>query len=1159
MSETPDSTTPELEKPPGGQPDVERADIYGESESGNPVRPTEASVTRGKGLPGVELYQPTPVADTRPVTPGVQPAKEVQPTTTSVASPVSAENGVATAPLKETQKIGTSGSFGDLIKEQPAAPVPVVKAAATEAISEVRPQTSTTTEPRYGAAKTEFQAISDKNNTFSGDVERTGINLSTASSGGELIKGSVAKDGAPLKEVGFGSTKEPFVQAKETPTIFKEQAKVFESFEKETPVRSVEFGGKTNLPNMKDTYSVAQGGQNVMSEVRDAKPVNGYVGYDAKYTDTGKFSDSKTKIAETLTAEESHPREATRASVYDGGYKPKPEYSFATGETPVKPYYPNSGGSFERLANERNSVDHGLEPSKLGKLQEAAYSSGVNTRATEFTSASYNPKLDKELYSGMSAAGYAAPSYYDKEKFRTDYGATAAGAVPNKLDYVASSSGTVPSKLDYAGRSDYTPASYPGGDRRLFSEDRTAYDAKYDKLGANAFANAQPVEGRLSQANLDGKILNSELRSQEPGRAFETTRSGDIAGRSAPAAGTESGTRAVDSVRPTDPAATAPRFDALASRGDHPGAIPTAPAPIEHAPTLRLSNGPVDPVRLAEATTPRPAEVPTAISRSAETPSGVQPGRPTAERYVEYVAPSPTTSRAEVPVTPVVAPSAAVSATSFARTSIDTANAVPVDATRGLSLDGRAVPLDGRLPADGRVAGDLRSVALPVIDPRTGLLVEGRVLDGRGVVVPLDGRAVSGGDTRAGAVLPVDGRTVALSADGRAVVTTGADGRGMTVLPDGRIVPSSVDGRVNVDGRGIQTGAILDGRQIGLPGAADARTGRIDAQPAGRVELPGAVVRAEQPSGTRGVDADGRGPSDRAPAGNVRVDADGVVRIVPTLAGTTEAGVRSVRDPLTGEFLDDGGEEIVEDDDGTIVIRKVKGEKRYITGVELAIAGLLTAAAAARHRSDGEEILNGNIDPDSVLPDVQVADGDELDPNSQEVQANAIMARRSYLIAPGDTFQSIAEQFYRDSSLGWLIADLNSGAIKESKLDGKRVLEVACRQVIELPDFRDIQAFRVNKPRNVDFDAIVTIVTENSVDKELLQSYLGRVTGASNTKPTAAAVATEGDAVIVESDELKIKAKLTKPRHLAALLKGLPDTVAAMTRNRRSSSDSSQS
>ncbi|QQR58511.1 MAG: hypothetical protein IPG59_03165 [Candidatus Melainabacteria bacterium] len=119
----------------------------------------------------------------------------------------------------------------------------------------------------------------------------------------------------------------------------------------------------------------------------------------------------------------------------------------------------------------------------------------------------------------------------------------------------------------------------------------------------------------------------------------------------------------------------------------------------------------------------------------------------------------------------------------------------------------------------------------------------------------------------------------------------------------------------------------------------------------------------------------------------------------------------------------------------------------------------------------------------------------EEKPNQKKNQVtssqNQIVGFRPlWLVAPKDTLTKLGELIYQDPDVGWLIADMNSKQIKETWIDGKRVIEMQSRQQIELPIQEDIDLFKISKPKEAIAENLITIVQVNQLDKELIESQL---------------------------------------------------------------------
>lgn len=186
------------------------------------------------------------------------------------------------------------------------------------------------------------------------------------------------------------------------------------------------------------------------------------------------------------------------------------------------------------------------------------------------------------------------------------------------------------------------------------------------------------------------------------------------------------------------------------------------------------------------------------------------------------------------------------------------------------------------------------------------------------------------------------------------------------------------------------------------------------------------------------------------------------------------------------------------------------GEKRYLTGVEIALAAAIAAVAVAKTRNEKElaqsqvelatKQLRELIDDDDVdvqTPDTNDDDAESLNLPWQADSSGAERKRPEYMVAHNDTLQNIAELFYNDSAVAWLIADINRAKISEFYEDGKRIIEMRSRQAIELPLWSEVNDFLRNRSEASKKTEIVCIVSETEVDRELLDSFLSTVIGIS--------------------------------------------------------------
>ncbi|MBX9569264.1 MAG: hypothetical protein K2X77_10240, partial [Candidatus Obscuribacterales bacterium] len=181
----------------------------------------------------------------------------------------------------------------------------------------------------------------------------------------------------------------------------------------------------------------------------------------------------------------------------------------------------------------------------------------------------------------------------------------------------------------------------------------------------------------------------------------------------------------------------------------------------------------------------------------------------------------------------------------------------------------------------------------------------------------------------------------------------------------------------------------------------------------------------------------------------------------------------------------------------------MSGEKRYLTGIEIALAAAITAAAIAKRRNGvSDEQAAGEIAEQQLAQLLGDLRTDEKNKNAKDsgMYRNSVnhFKRPTHLVQPNESLTSIAEDYFADTDIAWLIADINAGLINEHFEDGKRIVELRSRVEIELPLPSEITEFFAKKQKNHKGDLIVTIINDTEIDTELLNSFLGTVVGISN-------------------------------------------------------------
>lgn len=186
-------------------------------------------------------------------------------------------------------------------------------------------------------------------------------------------------------------------------------------------------------------------------------------------------------------------------------------------------------------------------------------------------------------------------------------------------------------------------------------------------------------------------------------------------------------------------------------------------------------------------------------------------------------------------------------------------------------------------------------------------------------------------------------------------------------------------------------------------------------------------------------------------------------------------------------------------------------DKRYLTGIELLLAGLATISAVARVRADHMPAKSVDIAKEA-LPGLTIEswDGDKEEETLLELAVKrnllgnadraAVLSRPKYLVQPGDTLTSIAEEIMHDAMLGWLILQINAGSIKAQWNGDVCLTELELRQEIELPVAQDIVEFYRSRPTmRYKHKRLVTTTKQSSFDRELLVSNFKNVINTAST------------------------------------------------------------
>jgi hypothetical protein len=195
----------------------------------------------------------------------------------------------------------------------------------------------------------------------------------------------------------------------------------------------------------------------------------------------------------------------------------------------------------------------------------------------------------------------------------------------------------------------------------------------------------------------------------------------------------------------------------------------------------------------------------------------------------------------------------------------------------------------------------------------------------------------------------------------------------------------------------------------------------------------------------------------------------------------------------------------------TTLVSRQPIDRRFFTGVEVALVVLVASAGVARRhpdkrpaglseREDGqaEAAETGEDTAREMAMLVRNDTGAATNYEPPQERRRKALRRPQMIVSASDTLTGLAEALYHEPDLGWLIADLNRHNTKESKVEGKRVVELRSRQLLEIPIWEDISEFYSSRPKEAKAENLVTIVVHAEIDREELIAALGRVMGTSD-------------------------------------------------------------
>ncbi len=178
-------------------------------------------------------------------------------------------------------------------------------------------------------------------------------------------------------------------------------------------------------------------------------------------------------------------------------------------------------------------------------------------------------------------------------------------------------------------------------------------------------------------------------------------------------------------------------------------------------------------------------------------------------------------------------------------------------------------------------------------------------------------------------------------------------------------------------------------------------------------------------------------------------------------------------------------------------LTSTNSDTRYALGVDFVITALLKVAGITKVRQE----INKEIDKKALQEEAGKTQSKEQEApqihysmtSSSGYWPNHEQKRSTIIIGISDCLNKIAQTLYQDPNLGWLIADLNKHRMSE-RIDGKlRVVSIAALQILDMPLPEEITHFQNTKSNDCCAENLITIVLQNTIDKNKLEKTLAPV------------------------------------------------------------------
>ncbi len=146
----------------------------------------------------------------------------------------------------------------------------------------------------------------------------------------------------------------------------------------------------------------------------------------------------------------------------------------------------------------------------------------------------------------------------------------------------------------------------------------------------------------------------------------------------------------------------------------------------------------------------------------------------------------------------------------------------------------------------------------------------------------------------------------------------------------------------------------------------------------------------------------------------------------------------------------------------TSALRLASDESHKMLAIELALIAMVAVSAIAKDKGAGQE-------------------------------PTAAVERNKHLVVKGDTLDSIAEFYFGDANVGWLIAELNMGCTKQTFADGKLIVEIFENTQLQLPVWNELRKFYA-EPVARPAKGLVTIIVCTLTERPALDALASVIT-----------------------------------------------------------------